>query len=131
METHPNIAPNIESTSNEAEACESLRSHGFTESFVFDPPALRCCETGELFQASQIEITGIFRFEGESNPSDMSVIYALEGTTFSGKLRRGILVDAYGAYATPRLGDFLESVTENRGKVAALGQELSKTSGGV
>ena len=120
-----------EHTSNEAEACASLRAKGYIESFVFEAPVIRCLETGEEFQASQIVVAGVFRFEGASDPSDMSVVYALEAHTISGKRRLGILVDAFGTYATPGLGPFLEQVSEDRTKVQKLDKALAHSSGGV
>ena len=46
------------------------------------------------------------RFEGVSDPDDMSVVYGIEANDGT----RGVLVDAYGVYADPRVSELLKSV---------------------
>ncbi len=58
------------------------------------------------YKADQLTIVKHYRFEGESNPDDMSVLYLLETT--DGK--KGIIVDAYGTYSEENLGEFLKDV---------------------
>jgi hypothetical protein len=48
-----------------------------------------------------------YRFEGASDPDDMSVVYAIK---IDNGLK-GIVADAFGVYANPDLGGFLEKVT--------------------
>lgn len=52
-----------------------------------------------------------YRFEGISDPDDMSVVYAIE----SGDGTRGIIGDAFGVYANPELGGFLNNVAIQEG----------------
>ena len=49
-------------------------------------------------------IRDYYRFEGTSDPDDMSIVYALEGSDGT----RGILVDAFGTYADPAVGAVLD-----------------------
>jgi len=53
-----------------------------------------------------------YRFEGASDPDDMSVVYAFESHDGS----RGIIADAFGLYANPDLGGFLEKVKIREGQ---------------
>ncbi|MDB5011706.1 MAG: phosphoribosylpyrophosphate synthetase, partial [Mucilaginibacter sp.] len=46
--------------------------------------------------AEDFEIDEFYRFEGASNPADMSIVYAVTSPKYDLK---GILVNAYGTYA--------------------------------
>ncbi len=49
-----------------------------------------------VMKADDFEIDEFYRFEGASNPSDMSIVYAISSAKYNLK---GVLVDAYGTYA--------------------------------
>ena len=51
--------------------------------------------TGKFYQPNELKIIKTYRFEGESDPSDSSILYVLEGN--DGTL--GYSVDAYGAFS--------------------------------
>ena len=63
-------------------------------------------QTNEIFQPSELVIEIFYRFEGNSNPDDMAVMYAILANTGT----KGIIIDAYGTYENNELGDFLRSV---------------------
>jgi hypothetical protein len=50
------------------------------------------------------------RFEGVSDPDDMSIVYALESADGT----RGALVDAFGVYASPAVAAVMERVRIER-----------------
>ena len=58
------------------------------------------------FNAPELVIRAYHRFEGVSDPDDMAIVYAIE--SHSGV--RGTLVDAFGVYADPAVGVFLDGV---------------------
>lgn len=58
------------------------------------------------YQANELVITKHYRFEGESNPDDMAVLYLIR--TNDGN--KGIIIDAYGTYSSRDLSDFLKNV---------------------
>jgi hypothetical protein len=89
------------------EAVEDLKKRGFTANFEFLNQAFRDVNTGRVFKADELTIVEHYRFEGASDPDDMSVIYAIESA--SGP--KGTIADAFGTYANPGLGRFLEGVT--------------------
>jgi len=93
--------------SSMTEAMEDLQSRGFTANFEFLDQAFRDLESGKTFTADQLTIVEHYRFEGASDPEDMSVAYAIESSDGT----RGIIADAFGAYANPDLGAFLSNVT--------------------
>jgi hypothetical protein len=51
--------------------------------------------TGKFYQPHDLKIIKTYRFEGESDPSDSSILYLLEGN--DGTV--GYSVDAYGAFS--------------------------------
>jgi hypothetical protein len=85
----------------EAPAIAMLARSGYTADFVAaGDDTLRVTGTNRLYAAHEARIRDYYRFEGTSDPDDMSVIYAVElddGT-------RGTLIDAYGTYADPAVG---------------------------
>lgn len=88
------------------EALTDLNKRGFTYSFEIVENGARCIETGEMFEPEYIIIEEYHRFEGESNPDDMSVVYAIQ--TSNGL--KGTFIDAYGAYSSSHTGSFLKKV---------------------
>jgi hypothetical protein len=85
---------------------DDLDKAGFTEHFTLANGRLRAATSGATFPASQLTIAEYHRFEGVSDPDDMAILYAIE--TRNGI--RGTLTDAYGVYADPGVGEFIEDV---------------------
>ena len=86
---------------------DDLTRRGFAEHFrVLDGSRLRAVNGGGTFTPSQVSIPECHRFEGVSDPDDMSILCAIE--TRSGV--RGTLIDAFGVYSDPLVGAFLHDV---------------------
>ena len=85
----------------------SLQEKGYKENFVMDEKGLKGMESEKIYQPEDIKITDFYRFEGESDPGDNSILYAIESNDGT----RGIIADAFGVYANPRLAAFLSNVT--------------------
>jgi hypothetical protein len=79
---------------------------GFVEHFGVRSDELRSFDSGRTFAAGQVVIREYHRFEGVSDPDDMSIVYAIEG---EGGVR-GTLVDAFGVYSDPAVSAFLDRV---------------------
>ena len=77
-------------------ALNSLKERGYKKDFNIAFDKIICNETQEYLNPSEFEITEVYRFEGESNPSDEAVVYAIESK--DGSLK-GALVSAYGPYS--------------------------------
>jgi hypothetical protein len=94
------------------EAVRSLKARGFEADFEFVDGAFRVSGSDRAFGGNEMSIVEHHRFEGISDPDDMSVLYAIE--TSDGT--RGTIVDAFGVYADPELGAALQKVRmkENR-----------------
>lgn len=94
----------------EAPAVAALVRRGFTASFMVDGDRLRICDTDRRYRPQDVTIRDYYRFEGTSDPDDMSVVYALE--TRDGVL--GTLIDAFGAKADPAIATMLDRMRVER-----------------
>ena len=75
------------------EAVNGLRRRGFTVDFNLAENCLVCNDT--KFDVNDFEIVEFYRFEGNTDPADEAVVYAIE----SNKGMKGILVNGYGISA--------------------------------
>ena len=83
-----------------------LRELKYNCDFKVDTGFLECKNTGEKFMQDEIVIDYYFRLEGDSNPSDMSIIYGISAKSGT----KGILIDVYGTYADEAITEFLQNV---------------------
>jgi hypothetical protein len=86
----------------------SLVLQGFNEDFKAREAGLESLSSHKLYKPEEVKILNFYRFEGESDPADNSILYAIE--TSDGK--RGTLVDAYGPYADSKVTKFIHQVEE-------------------
>ena len=97
---------------NMLEAIEDLKKRGFAANFEFLNQGFRDVDSGRAFKPDELTILEHYRFEGASDPDDMSVVYAIASDDGA----KGIIADAFGLYANPDLGGFLENVKIREGK---------------
>lgn len=76
-----------------SEAVNGLKKRGYALDFNLTENCLIC--HGDKFDIDDFEITEMYRFEGNSDPSDEAVVYAIE----SKNGRKGVLVNGYGISA--------------------------------
>jgi hypothetical protein len=93
-----------------------LRKEGCTIDFKVSKEGKLCTmEDKQTFSPDQLRIVDFYRFEGESNPDDMSILYVIE--TNNGL--KGTISNSYGPYADSKVDDFLKQVED-------LGKNLDK-----
>lgn len=73
-----------------SEAVNGLKQRGFTTDFNLEENCL-VCHSGK-FNPEDFQIVEIYRFEGNSDPSDEAVVYGIE----SKNGMKGVLVNGYG-----------------------------------
>lgn len=78
-----------------SDAINGLKKRGYTEDLNLQPTCTECPSYDLLASPEDFKIDEFYRFEGMSNPSDNSIVYAVSSK--SGV--KGVLVDAYGVYA--------------------------------
>ncbi|WP_143306746.1 phosphoribosylpyrophosphate synthetase [Chitinophaga vietnamensis] len=74
-------------------ALQDLRLRGYTADFNMQFDCIQMNE--EKIKPQDFEIVETYRFEGNTDPGDEAIVYAIE--TKSGK--KGVLMHGYGAYA--------------------------------
>jgi hypothetical protein len=71
-------------------AVAGLKQRGYTLDFNLSQNSLICQQ--DKFEPEEFEITEVYRFEGNSDPADEAVVFAIE----SNKGHKGVLVNGYG-----------------------------------
>ncbi len=92
---------------------KKMMEDGYKEDFVIDEAKLKSVSDEKMYGPAEINIVNFFRFEGQNDPDDNSIMYVIE--TSDGK--KGTLVDAYGAYADPDISEFITGVEKIQKKV--------------
>ena len=78
-----------------SDATNDLRTRGYTEDLNLKGTCHECPSRNLQLNPEDFAIDEFYRFEGMSNPSDNSIVYAIS----SKEGIKGVLVDAYGVYA--------------------------------
>jgi hypothetical protein len=77
-------------------ALTGLKARGYTTDFNIAFDKLICTKKETQLDLHEFEIVEVYRFEGDSNPDDEDVVYAV--ASFDKKIK-GTLTSAYGMYA--------------------------------
>lgn len=85
------------------ELMKEFREKGYVSDFVMKDKQFINSSTGKNYIPGDITIEKEYRFEGDSNPDDMSILYIIQ--TADGE--KGLAVNGYGISADPDLDDFL------------------------
>ncbi|MCW3093536.1 MAG: hypothetical protein JWP81_4605 [Ferruginibacter sp.] len=96
------------------ECHKKMMDDGYKEDFTIEDGRLKCVSSERSYQATDISIKNFFRFEGQSDPDDNSIMYVIE--TNDGT--KGTLIDAYGAYADADISTFITEVEAIEKKIS-------------
>ena len=89
-----------------ASCLNKLTLDGYTENFKASEMGLLSLDKEKIYSPAEVEIVNFYRFEGESDPADSSILYAIK--TSDGI--KGTLSDSYGPYADPNVAKFIKEV---------------------
>ncbi len=94
--------------SNLVEAQSSLKEKGYIHEFNYqeEESVMKSYKTGVKYTPEQMKIIEFHRFEGMSNPGDMSIIFAVECIDGA----KGIVLSSFGVYADLKLAEFMDKV---------------------
>lgn len=85
-----------------------IENLGFTSQFEINGKTMVSLKTDNHYMPDQIKIVHFYRFEGESNPEDSSIMYAIE----THDKEKGTLVDGYGIASDSATTDFMCKVND-------------------
>lgn len=86
----------MESYDTVVAALNGLKARGYTVNFNIAFDKLTCSDNNICLNPDEFEIVEMHRFEGNSNPADEDVVYAVESK--SGDIK-GVISSAFGVYA--------------------------------
>ena len=89
-------------------AVQGLKKRGFTTDFNLEDNCLICQDA--KFNIDDFEIVEYYRFEGDSDPADEAVVYAIEGN----KGQKGVLVNGYGPSSDPLTAEMAKKLHVHR-----------------
>jgi hypothetical protein len=78
-----------------SDATNDLKRRGYSEDLNLKATCIECPTHNLQFHPEEFTIDEFYRFEGMSNPSDNSIVYAISSESGI----KGVLVDAYGVYS--------------------------------
>lgn len=89
-----------------SEAVNGLKKRGYTIDFNMQYNCIVCHETPLSLMPTEFEIVEVHRFEGNTDPGDEAVVYAIE----SKHGEKGVLVNAFGVYSDTVSDELIEKL---------------------
>ncbi|MEP7197095.1 MAG: cupin domain-containing protein [Saprospiraceae bacterium] len=97
-----------------SETLNALMKLGYTHDFNVHEENLLCNQTKSILHPEDFQIDKVYRFEGESNPDDQSIVYAISSTKIEMK---GTLVDGYGLSSDEQTTKLIERLQTNQAHI--------------
>src|SRR6187551_1158699 len=88
------------------EAIGQLKITGYENDFNLHPEWIECPPLNIKLGPEEFHVDEVHRFEGMNDPDDSAVLYAIS----SKRGIKGLLVDAYGAYASSLSPEMINSL---------------------
>lgn len=89
-----------------SEALKDLTQRGYIHNFNIECDSIKCASLELKLNPDEFEITEFYRFEGDSNPDDEEIVYAIESKDGI----KGTLVNAYGIYSDEISGEMVKKL---------------------
>ena len=93
---------------NEKDYLDRYESEGYTSSYRVEEGKLIEVNSKSAYSPEEITIVAEHRFEGMTNPSDLSILYVIET-----KDNKGTVLEAYGPEANIETAEFFKEVPES------------------
>lgn len=92
-------------------ALQELKSRGYTVDFNIAFDKLICSDNKICLNPNEFEIVEVFRFEGDTNPSDEDVVYAIASK--DGRIK-GSMTSAFGLYAETGSAEMIQKLSVHK-----------------
>ena len=89
------------------EAINCLKKQGYVEDLNLRQNCLECVQRDIKLFHDEFQIDKYFRFEGNSDPADESIVYAVSSPKYNIK---GVLVNGYGISSESLTNEMLEKL---------------------
>ena len=95
-----------------SEAVNELAKRGYNTDFelMTEKECLVCHQSSTSLSPEEFEIDEIHRFEGDTDPGDEMIVYAISSEKYSMK---GVVINAYGMYSDPAISKIVEKLKRN------------------
>ncbi|WP_018614491.1 hypothetical protein [Segetibacter koreensis] len=93
-----------------SETINGLKKEGYDLDFNIQEQCIVCHQTNTALSPEDFEIDRAYRFEGESDPDDESVLYAISSPKYNVK---GLLVNGYGIYSDDASAALVEKLQQH------------------
>ena len=96
-----------------SEAISELAKKGYTTDFevLKEHDCLVCKQTAQQLSPDELVIDETHRFEGETDPGDEMIVYAISSQKHTVK---GIIINGYGTYANPDVYKIVERLEKKK-----------------
>lgn len=96
-----------------SEAVNDLQKRGYVHDFNLEEEWVECIQNKCRLRADEFEIDEVYRFEGDTDPGDSNIVYAI-----SSKLddTKGVLVNAYGVYSDTTSAELVAKLSKHINK---------------
>ena len=91
-----------------SEAVNGLKKRGYTVDYNLNFDCITCGDAP--LKPSEFEIAEVYRFEGDSDPADEAVVYAIE----SKHGQKGVLVNGFGISSDEASDEMIEKLKVRR-----------------
>ncbi len=95
-----------------SEILNKLKEEGYTMDFNLKQNCLVCQGNALEVHPDDFQIDRHFRFEGQSDPDDQAIVYAISSEKHGLK---GVLVNGYGIYSEPGNDEIIAALHEKSG----------------
>ena len=93
-----------------SEAVNDLKNRGYNINFKLADDHLYCPDPVVQLKPEEFEISEVYRFEGNTDPADEAIVYAIESI----RGQKGVLVNAYGAFSDTATDNLVKKLQVHR-----------------